>query len=109
MRRSALLLWGVLSTLCFSSVATASGEYSLTIRGQIKTPCAYGVCYPMRDLVVEIMESDFGRDDVEGWARTDEYGWFTWTGTVTDQDGLTDPEIYLRAKFSGTRVTLSHS
>jgi hypothetical protein len=96
----------VLALLLVPSAAGASGSYDVAISGFIIA----GAAFPIADMTVEVWEDDLMDDDYLGWTRTDGDGRFTWSKNgVSDQDGVTDPEIYLVAKLAGQRLILSYS
>lgn len=105
MRRWAPLL-SMLLTLLFPSLAAAGGTWLIWVHGNVLTdPIRGGL--PVPDIQVQIWEGDSGFDDIVALVNTDGNGHFDWSGSVTDRDGLTDPDIYIRVGFTGSRLWLS--
>ena len=95
---------GVLPALLLSSIAAASGTYDVTIKGYI----THHFNSPIEDMTVEFWEDDAIDDDFLGSTLTEYLGSFEWSRDgITDQDGATDPEIYLVVKLSGRKFVLS--
>src|SRR5262245_55907556 len=104
MRRSTALAMLLLALL--PSLAAAGGTWTIRVHGDIATDPSLGG-RPVPDIQVQIWEGDTGVDDIVATVQTDENGHFDWVGEVTDRDGLTDPDIYLRVGFIGDRFWLS--
>lgn len=100
-----LIVAGLILAAATPGLAGAA-SFDVRVTGQLTYLQMGGTPLPLRDVVIEVWESDTGDDDLLGTVITDYDGYFSWAANVVDRWGFNTPTIYLVLEMRGSRITL---